>query len=177
MAALWGHETVNFTTVQPDAPTLDQPVIKDAKALIFDKQVVVEWDIPTTASPQLGYKLEVFDRKGKLLKTFDDVAPHVTAKRLDLDDAAKTVKLTVIDIFDQETSVTLTAKRTRTASAKRISKLRSGLKSLIPKAVPDRMSILKDAAVQRKIGHSKSYVSFHTADKLDEDKPEIKSAE
>lgn len=123
-----GSETVNFTTVQPDAPTLDQPAIKEAKALIFDTQIVVEWVIPTTASPQLGYKLEVFDRKGKLLKTFDDVAPHVTAKRLDLDDVAKTVKLTVIDIFDQKTSVTLTAKHTRAATGKKPSRLRSGLK-------------------------------------------------
>ncbi len=120
--------TVNFTTVQPDEPALDQPVIKYAKAWTYGNQVAVKWSIPTSASPQLGYKLEVFDDKGNLLKTSMDVAPHVYARRLDVDRTAKSVKLTLTDIFDQETSLTIPVKHTIPAAAKNPSKLRPGLK-------------------------------------------------
>ncbi|MDC7225527.1 MAG: hypothetical protein PQJ61_02045 [Spirochaetales bacterium] len=44
--------------------------------------------------------------------------------------------------------------------------LRSGLKVIFPMAVADRMSTLKDAAVQKRIGHYKSFVSFHTAENV-----------
>jgi len=123
--------TIELAANQPDAPTLDPPAIENATVSAYGNQVAVRWDVPKSASPQLGYRIEVFDNasaKGTPLTTFEDVAPHVLAKQLDVDRTAKTVRLIVTDIFDQTTSVTIPVKQTTPAGAKDISKLRPGLK-------------------------------------------------
>jgi hypothetical protein len=111
-------ETVNFTTIQPDEPVLDEPAIESAQAWVYGHQVAVEWCIPTRSAPQLGYRLEVFDAAGLLLQAYQDVAPHVYAKRLDLAQAAQQVRLTVTDIFDQQISTMIAVKPVTSTAAK-----------------------------------------------------------
>jgi hypothetical protein len=120
--------TVNFTTIQPDEPNLDKPAIASAQAGYVGNQVVVRWSVPTHASPQLAYKIEVFDHNGVVSKTVEDVAPHIYAKRLDLPRSAQRVTLTVIDIFDQQTVTTVPVKPMTPADAQGPFRLRPGLK-------------------------------------------------
>ena len=73
----------------------------------------VKWKIPQSASPQLAYKIEVFtdrEAKGEPIATWEDAAPHIINKRLDLKDPAKSVRLTLTDIFDQEIAVVIPVK-------------------------------------------------------------------
>lgn len=70
----------------------------------------MSWEIPQSASPQLGYKLEAFagsKAEGKLLYTYEDASPHVIIKRLDTKETAKSVRLTVTDIFDQKVAAVI----------------------------------------------------------------------
>ena len=46
--------------------------------------------------------------------------------------------------------------------------LRSGLKTLMPSLVPDRMVVLKDASVQKRCGMTKSFVEFMSASDVPE---------
>ncbi|MEE8453077.1 MAG: PA14 domain-containing protein, partial [Thermoguttaceae bacterium] len=122
---------IELTAKQSDAPTLDRPAIENAAVTVHENQLAAQWRIPRSASPQLGYKLEVFDNasaKGTPMAVFEDAAPHVLAKRLDLDRPAQSVRLTVTDIFDQKTSVTMAVGQSPPAAAKDSDKLRPGLK-------------------------------------------------
>ncbi len=121
-----------FATKQPATPTLDKPAIEQAEAHTWGNQVSVKWKIPQSASPQLGYKLEAFtgsDAKGPPLATWEDASPHVLTKRLDTDAAAKTVRLTVTDIFDQQIAVVIPVKKiTLPAPATDAARTRAGLR-------------------------------------------------
>ena len=44
--------------------------------------------------------------------------------------------------------------------------LKSGFRIMFPKVIPDRMNILIDPSVKKRIGHSKSYVGFSTSDDI-----------
>jgi len=106
-------EQTFFPTKQPAMPALDQPAIDQAEAHAWGKQVSVKWKIPQSASPQLAYKIEVFtdrEAKGEPIATWEDAAPHIINKRLDLKDPAKSVRLTLTDIFDQEIAVVIPVK-------------------------------------------------------------------
>ncbi len=109
-----GHKS--YTTRQPDLPALDKPNVVDAVATAWGKQVSVRWAIPRNASPQLGYRIEVFDNsgaRGEAMVTAHDLAPYMLSRRLDTPRPARSVRLTIIDIFDQEKTVVL---RPRTAA-------------------------------------------------------------
>ena len=126
-----GQKThVSFPTKQPAVPPLDKPAIKDARAFAWEKQVMVNWRIPTSASPQLGYKLEIFSRsgaQGKAIAVYQDASPYITGKRLDIEKDAKSVRLTVTDIFDQTTSVVIPVGTASLGPAAGASKRREGL--------------------------------------------------
>lgn len=113
-------EQTFFRTKQPVTPTLDKPAIDQAEAHAWGNQVSVKWIIPQSASPQLGYKLEAFadsNAKGQSLATWEDAAPHIINKRLDTNGPAKSVRLTVTDIFDQQIAVVIPVKNTTIPAA------------------------------------------------------------
>ena len=119
-----------FTTKQPDTPPLDKPDIERAEAYVWGNQVTVKWNIPGSAAPQLGYELEVFGDPGAKdapLEAFEDTAPHILAKRLDTPREAKSVRLTVTDIFDQEKSITIPVEGTALLPAAKVAGGRPGL--------------------------------------------------
>ncbi|MHC4253977.1 MAG: PA14 domain-containing protein, partial [Planctomycetota bacterium] len=62
------------------------------------------------------------------LKVVEDYAPHISVKRLDSEGSARSVRLTVTDIFDQRTSIIVPVVPVAPAVARTIGKLRSGLR-------------------------------------------------
>jgi len=119
-----------FETKQPDQPTLDKPAIASATATAWRNQVCVQWAIPPSASPQLGYKIEVFDQpgaRGTSLATLEENAPWVRARRFDLPREPKSVRLTIRDIFDQTVSATFPVEETGLLSGTEGRGLRPGL--------------------------------------------------
>ena len=44
--------------------------------------------------------------------------------------------------------------------------LRSGLRTLMPRSIPDQMVVLRDSSVQKRSGHTKSFVKFMSAENL-----------
>jgi len=129
-----GQKTKTYvTTKQADTPTLDQPAVERVQADVWGSQVTVRWQIPGSAAPQLGYKLEVFgtrEAEGAPLAMFEESAPHVRAKRLDAEQAPKSVRLTVTDIFDQKKSIVIPAGTATLAPATEAARLRPGLRYL-----------------------------------------------
>jgi len=120
-----------FPTEQPDIPPLDKPAIEQAEAYAWSNQVSVRWRVPQNASPQLGYKLEAFadsGAKGQPLAVYEDASPHILAKRLDTEGAARSVRLTVTDIFDQQIAVLIPTKRTTPAPVAKANGLKTGLR-------------------------------------------------
>jgi len=92
---------------QPDKPVLDKPSVRDTTAVELAGQVLVEWKIPQSSSPQLSAEIEVFGAKGgkgKPLATVHVPYPHLRIMRVDVKGTPVSVRLTVKDIFDQETS-------------------------------------------------------------------------
>ena len=124
-------EQTFFRTKQPAMPVLDKPAINHAEARSWGHQVSVTWEIPQSASPQLGYKLEAFAEsgaRGGLIASWEDAAPHIITKRLDTKVPAKSVRLTVTDIFDQEIAVMIPVKSaTIPGPAERAGMTRAGL--------------------------------------------------
>ncbi len=101
-----GSQKYDFKTRQPDAPVLDQPAVARVVAVATGSQVGVSWDIPTTSSPVLGYRIEVFDNPschGPPVALKEERMPSTRHALLEAAVVSPTVRLTVIDIFDQST--------------------------------------------------------------------------
>jgi len=120
-----------FTTKQPDEPPLDPPGVENVRAVSLGNQVAVSWEVPANASPQLGYKLETFANEnatGKSIASVEALIPFVRLARLDTPYEAKSVRLTVRDIFDQEASVVVPVNPVWPRPARQdVGKLRPGL--------------------------------------------------
>ncbi len=93
-------------TNQPDQPSLGQPVAGQVQAVGFKGQVAVSWTIPRTSTPQLTYRVELFaepEAGGRLLAESRGMGPAVRSHRLDAAEPARSVRLTVTDVYDQKT--------------------------------------------------------------------------
>ncbi len=119
-----GDRAHSFQTRQPDSPTLDAPMVDSVRCETTGQQIRVEWSIPETSSPMLGYKLEVFDSPRcvglpKAIKQTRD--PAARQALLDTPVMSPTVRLTVFDVFDQATKPVsvraIHARRARTPPA------------------------------------------------------------
>ncbi len=108
-------QTHSFTVKQPEQPTLDQPALRNLRAESNGRQVVVSWDVPASAAPQLGYLVEVFDNaecEGAPVATRAQRMPTTRQVLLDAEVANPTVRVTLTDVFDQTTDpVAVLAKR------------------------------------------------------------------
>ncbi len=99
-----GDKKHTFTTKQPDLPTLDKPAVANVKAESTGSQVAVSWEIPETASPAFGYRVEVFDNpkcEGEPKAVKEERNPSARIALVDAKVASPTARLTVTDIFDQ----------------------------------------------------------------------------
>ena len=88
---------------QPAAPTFDPIVVANATASCIGTQLVVKWELPLTSSPQLSYKIEVFDNPaytGAAAVTFSENDPDLRQKMLTIPAmASPAARLTITDIF------------------------------------------------------------------------------
>ena len=89
---------------QPPAPAFDPILVTSTSASVSGTQLVVQWQVPATSSPQLAYQIQVFNNPGYTgtpAVVFYDRDPEARQKLLNL--LAVTtpyVLLTIIDIFD-----------------------------------------------------------------------------
>lgn len=89
---------------QPDQPAFDKLNVTDVEAESNGRQVVVSWTLPKTSSPQFQYKVEVYDNPactGKPVAVSQERMPSVRMVLVDAVVAKPTVRLTIIDAFDQ----------------------------------------------------------------------------
>lgn len=104
----------SFTVKQPDQPTLDRCQVQAVHAETNGHQVHVSWMVPPTSAPQLGYRVEVFNNpscQGRPIAAREENMPIVQECLIDCVVSHPTVRLTVVDVFDQAApSVTIAAK-------------------------------------------------------------------
>lgn len=93
-----------FTVKQPGQPTLDKPQLASVSAESNGRQVVVNWALATTSSPQFHYRIEIFNNaacKGEPVAVCQERMPTVNTVLLDAVVANPTVRFTLTDVFDQ----------------------------------------------------------------------------
>ena len=93
----------SWTVKQPKKPVFEKPIVEKVAAQAHGDQVAVSWSIPETAIPQLGYRIEVLGADGKAIADLTEMSPHIQIKTLNTKGGrAKSVRLTIIDIFDKK---------------------------------------------------------------------------
>ncbi len=111
-ANLEPEKKYEFKIKQPDTPTLDA-INASGKVRQSGRDVIVDWSLTEQSSPQLGYKIEVFDNpqcQGKPVLAVQELTPQVRTKVLRMPDSRKPyVRLTVYDVFDQSREFVLDA--------------------------------------------------------------------
>ena len=116
-------KTHEVTVDQPDLPTLDMPEVKAVEAVSNGEQILVSWEMTETSSPQFAYKVEVFDNagcKGEPIVMRQARMPHVTDLLIEAKVAEPTVRVTLMDVFDQEAE-SVVVKADKTAAAQKAS--------------------------------------------------------
>ncbi|MCX6906330.1 MAG: autotransporter-associated beta strand repeat-containing protein, partial [Verrucomicrobia bacterium] len=97
-----GGLTVTITN-QPATPAFDPIVVTNTGASVLSTQLVVQWQVPARSSPQLGYKIEVFNNAGYTgspAVTFFGRDPEARQKLLDISGVTTPyVRLTISDLF------------------------------------------------------------------------------
>lgn len=90
-------------TGQPALPKFDPIVVSSATASVINTQLLVQWQMPLSSSPQLDYRIEVFDNPdytGSPVVSFYDREPDTRQKLLSIPGVATPyVRLTIADIF------------------------------------------------------------------------------
>ncbi|HEV2211626.1 MAG TPA: LamG-like jellyroll fold domain-containing protein [Verrucomicrobiae bacterium] len=89
---------------QPAVPSFDPLVVTGASAVLSGTQLLVQWQLPPTSSPQLAYQVQVFNNAGYTgtpALVFYERAPDTREKLLDVTGIATPYpRLIVSDIFD-----------------------------------------------------------------------------
>jgi hypothetical protein len=96
--------TFTLTAKTPDQPTLDTPEVKNVKASQLENNMVVQWTVPGDATPQFSYRIEAYagaHATGVVLATVEKRLPHINVVNLKVPGKARSVRLTLYDIFDQ----------------------------------------------------------------------------
>ena len=90
-------------TGQPAAPSFDPIVVSNAVASVVNSNLLVQWQMPLSSSPQLGYLIEVFNNSsytGSPVVSFFDNDPETHQKLLNIPGVSTPyVRLTISDIF------------------------------------------------------------------------------
>ena len=107
-------------TGQPALPTFDPIVVSSATASLVSTQLLVQWKLPLSSSPQLDYRIEVFDNPsyaGSPVVSFYDREPETRQKLLNISGVATPyVRLTIADIFYNTNAPVLITPTTATPS-------------------------------------------------------------
>jgi autotransporter-associated beta strand protein len=88
---------------QPAAPSFDAIVVNHAAATVFGSQLLVQWQVPLSSSPQLGYLVEVFTNAsytGSAAQSYFNNDPEARQQLLALTNIPTPyVRLSLSDIF------------------------------------------------------------------------------
>jgi autotransporter-associated beta strand protein len=107
-------------TAQPSQPSFDLIVVNSASASVLGSQLLVQWQMPLSSSPQLGYLVEIFTNSsytGPPSISFYDNDPEARQKLLNIPGVATPfVRLTISDIFFNTNAPILISPATATAS-------------------------------------------------------------
>ncbi len=99
-------------TGQPAQPTFDPIIVSSASANMFNAQLLVRWQLPPTSSPQLEYRIEVFNNPGFTgapAVTRFNREPETRQELLAIPGVATPyVRLVLSDIFFQSKTNTIT---------------------------------------------------------------------
>jgi len=101
------QKSEKYTIKQLETPTLGTPAIKNVMITNTDNGCRVTWVQEDTSTPQLSYKVELFDSKGNVIAIKSATRPEVT--KLDFEDLKTnsiTCKVTLTDVFGTECSGT-----------------------------------------------------------------------
>jgi len=92
-----------LTMTQPSAPGFDPIVVSSATAAVLNSQLLVQWQLPLSSSPQLAYLVEVFNNSaysGTPAVSFYQAEPETRQKLLAIPGISTPfVRLTISDIF------------------------------------------------------------------------------
>jgi hypothetical protein len=119
-------------TGQPTLPILDPIVVGSATASMTGPQLLVQWQMPLSSSPQLAYRVEVFNNSGYAgspAVSFYEREPEARQALLNISGVATPyVRLTLSDIFFvTNTPVLLTPTTASPSPATNVSGTASGL--------------------------------------------------
>lgn len=99
-----------FEINQPELPTF-APLTATADAQQKGSGLIINWSLDAHSSPQLGYKVELFDNEslqGAPFYSLREDLPQARTKSITLPkDSPCWVKFTIIDIFDQQKEFTI----------------------------------------------------------------------
>ena len=109
---------ITLTLTQPSLPTFDPIVVTNPAANVYGSQLLVQWDLPLSSSPQLGYQINVYTNSGYTgtpVLNYTNLDPEVRQQLLTLTNVSTPyVKLTISDIFFNSTNILLGAPVTAT---------------------------------------------------------------
>ena len=107
-------------TGQPALPAFDPILVTNYSASVLSTQLLVQWQMPLPSSPQLGYRVEVFNNSsytGSPAVSFYDNDPEARQKLLNISGVATPhVRLTISDIFFNTNAPILITPATATPS-------------------------------------------------------------
>jgi len=106
---------------QPQSPPFDPILVATASASIAESQLLVQWQMAPTSSPQLGYRIQVFNNptySGSPAVDYFTYDPEAQQKLLNIAGVSTPyVRLTIIDIFDNTDTVASVATTPMTLQA------------------------------------------------------------
>ena len=134
---------------QPALPTFDPIVVSSSSATTYGSQLLVKWDMPLTSSPQLGYKIEVFNNSsytGSAALTFNETEPNIRQKMLNLGSITTPyVRLTISDIFyNNSTPILITPAAASLNAATAVAGAAGGLNYRYYQAASGTWAVLPD---------------------------------
>jgi autotransporter-associated beta strand protein len=116
--SLYNVPTTLTLVGQPALPTFDPIVVTSSSASVLGAQLLVQWQMPLSSSPQLGYRVEVFNNAsytGSPAVSFYDNDPEARQKLLNISGIATPyVRLTISDVFYQTNAPILITPTTAT---------------------------------------------------------------
>jgi len=99
-----GYSVTLTMTNQPTSPSFDPIIVSSSSATVQGSQLLVQWQMAPTSSPQLSYRIEVFNNSsytGSPVVTVYDHDPEARQKLVTLTGVTTPyVRLTISDIFD-----------------------------------------------------------------------------
>jgi autotransporter-associated beta strand protein len=100
-----GQSSSEFHLTQPAQPTFDPILVTNYSAAFNGSQLLVQWQVPPTSSPQFAYQINVYTNAGftgTVVASAYDIAPDARQKLITLPAGITPyAQLTIIDVFNQ----------------------------------------------------------------------------